>query len=115
MKAVEFKDYTLITPANRKSAIIKGRVVYCIEFIGKSIINYNGSFPIRPRLVKGRLKMKGHPFLPDADTFVNEDETLENYKTSFDALITLLIEKKQLYFKLTDPLIKYETHEINSR
>jgi hypothetical protein len=114
MKPGEFEDFTPITVTNRKAAIIKGRVVYCIEFVGKTIIIFNGSFPIRPRLVKGRIKMKGHPFLPDADTFVNEDETIEAYKTSFDALITLMIEKKQLYFKLTDPLIKYETHEIKN-
>lgn len=113
MKAAEFKDYTLITTANRKNAIIKGRVLYCIEFAG-TLINYNGSFFVRPRLIKGRLKMNGHPFLPDVNTYIGEDEDFNEYKTSFNVIITLLIEKKQLYFKLTDPLIKFETHEIIS-
>jgi hypothetical protein len=112
MKPKELEDYTLITPSNRKNAIIKGRIVYCIEGTG-TLLLYNGSFPVRPRLVRGRLKMSGHPFLPDANTYVNEDEDFNEYKESFDALITMLISKKQLYFKLTDPLLKYETHETD--
>lgn len=114
MKPKEFKEYTLITPANRKNAIVKGRILYCIDAAG-TIINYQGSFPIRPQLTRGRLKMSGHPFLPDADTLVQEDENFDDYKTSFNAIITLLIDKKQLYFKIKDPLIKYEKHENKSR
>lgn len=108
MKEKEFKDYVPVTPENRKNVIIKGRVVYCIKVVSETFMTYRGSFPIRPQLLRGRLKMKGHPFLPDADTYIPEDENFEAYKTGFNALITLLIEKKQLYFKITDKLIKYE-------
>lgn len=108
MKPKEFEDYVPVTAANRKNAVIKGRILYCIEVISDKIINYCGYFPVRPQLTVGRLKMKGHPYLPDGDTYINEDENFEDYKNSFNELITILINKKKLYFKLTDPLIKYE-------
>lgn len=114
MKPAEFKTYLPVTTANRKNVIIKGRLLYCIENTG-TLIKYNGYFVIRPQLQKGWLKIIGHPFLPEANIFINEDEPFNDYKESFDKLITLLIDKKNLYFKLTDPLIKYEKHETKNR
>lgn len=111
MKAAEFKDYILITAANRKNAITKGRVVYCIELNG-TLIQYNGSFHIRPQLTRGRIKVIGHPFLPATDTFIPSDEDFNDYRIGFDTLITHLINKKHLYFKISDPIIKYEKQEI---
>lgn len=108
MKPKEFEQYTLITPENRKAAVIKGRALYCIEVVSDNFMTYLGSFPVRPQLVRGRLKMSGHPFLPDANTYIDADEDFNEYKNSFNDVITLLISKKQLYFKITDNLIKYE-------
>lgn len=108
MKKKEFEGYILVTAENRKNAVIKGRILYGIEVVNENIISYLGYFPVRPQLLRGRLKMSGHPFMPDSETYINEDEDFNDYKNSFNDLITLLINKKQLYFKITDKLIKYE-------
>jgi hypothetical protein len=111
IKPQELKDYTLVTPANRKNVVVMGRILYAISING-SLVEYLGYFVIRPRLERGRIKVFNHPHLKDHDIFINEDEDFNNYRESYDSLISLLIRKKQLYFKIKDQLVKHEKTKI---
>ncbi len=103
VKPKDFESFTAVTISNRKNAVVMGRILYVID----DIKCYKGYFVIRPQLVKGRLSITNHPYLPDNNIFIKEDEPFNDYKSSFDKLITLQIEKQQLFFKLTDQLIKH--------
>lgn len=107
MKPKEFELFTAVTASNRKNAVIMGRVLYVIEKVG-SMITYRGYIVVRPRLVKGRVSVKQHPFLPDHGAYINEDEDFDSYRDSFNKIITLKISENQLFFKLTDKLVKYD-------
>lgn len=110
IKPQEMEDFTPITSVNRKNAVILGRILYVID----DLKIFKGYISIRPRLVKGRLKIE-HLHEPNQNYWLKEDETLEDYKSSFDKLITLQIETKQLFFKLKDPLIKYNYDKAQVR
>ena len=106
IKPEEFKKFTLVTPENRKRVVIIGRILYAIEHSG-TIMNYNGSFVIRPRLKEGWFKMEGHPFIKDINLYIAEEESREDWSRGFDTVISYLIDKKQLYFKLNDKLVDF--------
>lgn len=106
VKPTDMKLFTAVTAANRKNAVVMGRVLYVIESNG-SLVNYRGYFVVRPQLVKGELKIQGHPHMTDQNYYFREDEDYNDYVKSFDKLITQQIEKKQLFFKITDPLVKH--------
>lgn len=114
VKPADMKTYTPVTAANRKNAVVMGRVLYVIESNG-NLINYRGYFVVRPRLVRGELKIQGHPHMTNQNTFIPSDEDYNEWKNSFDSLITQQINKKQLFFKLSDPLVKYIRNEGNNR
>jgi hypothetical protein len=106
MKSKEFDGYIPVTESNKKEAIINGRCLYVIEVYG-SVITYRGFINMRPRLVKCRLSITGHPHLKDSSLYISEDEDLDQYKKSFVTLFDKLIKEKTLYIKLTDPITKY--------
>lgn len=112
IKPGDFKNFIAVTTANRKNAVVMGRVLYVIESNG-TLIQYRGYIVVRPRLIKGELKIQGHPHMNDQNYFLREDEDYNEYVSSFDKLITQQINKKQLYFKLSDPLVKYIKNESN--
>lgn len=104
------KTFISVTTTNRKNAVVMGRILYVIESNG-TLVNYRGYFVVRPRLLKGEMKVHGHPYMTDQNYFLREDEDYNEYVKSFDKLITQQIEKKQLFFKLTDPFVKHIKNE----
>lgn len=104
IKPKEMESFISVTAANRKNAVVMGRILYVID----DLRTFKGYFTIRPRLVKGRLIITNHPYEKDQNYFLKEDESAEYYKSSFDKLITLKINEKQLFFKLTDTLVNYD-------
>lgn len=110
VKPADFKAYTLVTSVNRKAVVIMGRILYVIEANG-TLVQYRGYFVIRPQLKKGLFKVSNHPYLKDYDTFIPEEEDRNKYIKDFDSLITMFINKKQLYFKITDKIVKYDQNK----
>jgi hypothetical protein len=102
MKAKEFATFRAVNEGNRKNAIVLGRVLYVI-----SKGQYRGYFDVRPRLVKCRMSITNHPHMADQKVYIPEDESVEEYKKSFDSLITSLISEGSLYINIKDTLIKY--------
>lgn len=109
-KVKNIKDYTLVSSSNRKNAVVIGRILYVID----DLLIYKGYFTIRPILKKGKLTIKDHLHEIDQNYFLREDEDFNDYKSSFDKLITQKINEKQLFFKLTDTLVKYN-YENNTK
>lgn len=106
VKPADMANYVLVTPLNLSEAKKMGRTFYVIERSG-NLIHYCGFFTIRPRLVKCKMQMTNHPFLKDSITWIPDDESEEDYKTSFGTLINQLLEQNKLYIKLKDTLTKY--------
>lgn len=111
MKSSELKEFTAITSENRKAAVILGRILYVITASG-TLVEYQGYFTVRPRLQVGRIKVTGHPFEIDQNTYIPEEESMESYRKSFDELITHCIRENKLFFKITDKLVNYEKIKV---
>lgn len=100
-----YEEFILITDKNKAEAFVKGRILYCIEVIG-IMITYKGFFEVDPRLSKGMLYISNHQFFQNCSIWCVSTESMESYQERFKP-ITLLLEKKKLYFRDTDKIVKY--------
>lgn len=101
-----YEEFTLITEKNKAEAFVKGRILYCIEVIG-TMITYKGFFEIDPRISKGQLHVSNHMFFQNCSIWCSNTESIESYKERFIP-VTLMLEKKQLYYRKTDKIVSYK-------
>jgi hypothetical protein len=109
------KDYAKITDANRKAAIVIGRIIYVFFPDNKSKFRYGGFMEIWPKLTKGMIQVSNHPVLPTHDFFATQDMETEDYKGLFEPLLTKKIAQGILYIKKEDKLVKYKKLEYGNK
>lgn len=116
MKKGEFETFIPVTEANRKQAIVIGRILYTISKESGNNYRYCGFITVQPCFFIGWWQMPIEPFIPrDAkfkskthwkvylDKNKNRDEWGSEYKTLFDRLI----KDKELYIKQSDPILTF--------
>lgn len=108
-------NFILVTEANRKNAITLGRIYYFIEPSGSKFM-FQGASVIRPLLKKGHWNWPHFPWaiIPkDVQNkthwrqYINEDEDYNEWKCSFDKLISDGITNKTLYINPKDEILKF--------
>lgn len=105
MSKRSFNTFTKVTENNRKEVLVLGRILYHLEISGK-YRQYRGFFEIDPRMVKGRFIVKNHVFYGSYNAWNNATETSEEYRYRFKPILKTL-EEGRLYYRETDPLVKY--------
>ena len=100
-----FETFELVTEKNKSDVIKIGRIVYCLEILGRKK-KYLGHFEISPRMAKGSLKVSNHQFFYTYSIWITKTESMESYKERFKPVYNL-IEQKKLYFKPEEGLVKY--------
>ena len=107
-------DFVLVTPDNRKKSIVIGRTIYSITLAPNKIIGYQN---INPPLEKGWRKIPHFPFHYDHpyikgkthwDCYYDEPTNYDDWAKGWKRYIDEAIEKKQLYIRLTDPILTYK-------
>lgn len=111
MSRKEFEKFKAITEANRKNAVMQGRIIYSISDMGK-VITYLGCRVIDPCFTKGNWRVQHKPFVKGThssffEVFFREDMNRSHWASSWDAILKEGIEKKQLYINPSDPILKY--------
>jgi hypothetical protein len=113
-KAASYKPADLdekfikVTETNRKHAVVMGRVMYVFgkEAQGTKFVE-QGTFDIRPRMQKGVLVVEKHPLYKPFETYVKNEETMDDYRDGFKSVIDLLVKQGRLYIKKGEATIKY--------
>lgn len=102
--------FALVTEQNRNNAIVKGRILYIIELVGRSHM-FRGTMSVDPCFEKGWFK---YPFKPwqkehpgHFKVYFNEDMDLSALVKENRFLVNQYIEKNQLYIKPEDPILTY--------
>lgn len=103
-------DFILVTEENRSKAVVLGRIMYVLERgIGRNHkkMMVKCFFEIRPRLYTSKIGIENHPYLPDHEIRITQEESKEDYARSFKQVIDDGIQKKNLYINLKDPLVNF--------
>lgn len=110
LKNGDISNYAQITEANRKNAIVLGRILYVVEKNGRTH-QFCGTFSIDPRFTKGWI---GYPIKPweqgypgHRRVYMPEDLNYEEWKSNNDKMITTFIQEKKLFIKTDDPILTY--------
>lgn len=110
MKKAEVETFAKVTEANRKQAIVIGRILYIISKDG-NVYTYCGCMTIDPCLLKGWWKW---PFLPFVNkslqhfkVFVDADKSRDDWAYEYKSLIDKHIKEESLYLKREDPILIY--------
>jgi hypothetical protein len=112
MKPKEAEKFRLVTPENRKQAIVYGRILYIIEQIGTHFI-FKGTMTADPRFTKGKVKYPFKPWetaktgLSHFDVYIDEDQNYEKWVQSNKTLIDKFISEKVLYINPSDKILTY--------
>jgi hypothetical protein len=107
LKKNEEKSLIKITELNRKHAIVLGRSVHIIESIGSKYFR-RGIIEIRPQLKRGMLTISDSPLHEDFEFFITKEEDFEEWKGSFNSIITTSIKKGEAYFNPEQKLTQYK-------
>ena len=110
MKRTLIVDFRLITPDNRKNAIVTGRILYIIEPNGLNF-TFRGTMSIDPCFVQGWFKyplkpwQSGYP--SHTRVYMNANMDYNVWASENKILIDRYINEKVLYLKPTDPILTY--------
>jgi hypothetical protein len=113
-KGILPNDFVLITEQNRTNAIQIGRILYYIEINPNKITGYT---IINPCLTKGWRKIPNcpfeleHPYINGKthwNCFFDENMNYDYWAKTWKIIIDSGIEKKNLYIRITDPILIYK-------
>ena len=109
-KGVVAKSFVQVSPHNLGVAIVKGRILYVIELIGREYM-FKGTMEVTPWFEKGWHKLQFKPYQKEYPGFYRvyfpEDQNFESTKTLNRLLIDKHIANKELYIKPSDPILQY--------
>jgi hypothetical protein len=108
MTKKEFETFSPVTQNSRKLIVKVGRILYRIQNSG-GLIKYMGHFVINPCLPKGMVNMEMPPFMKCGiySVYMAEDMDRNEWRDSYDKIITLGIETGTLFFKQEDPILNF--------
>jgi hypothetical protein len=110
MKRSLIEDFILVTPDNRKQAVIIGRILYIIAPSGSNY-TFRGTMSIDPCFTKGWILFPCKPWeTPNTGhrrVYIPAGFDYEEWKDTNKRLIDGYIESKELYIRQTDPILTY--------
>lgn len=111
MPRTRMKDFIAVTEANRKMAVVIGRIFYIIEKTGKTFL-FRGSFSIDPCFTKGEVHYPFKPWIRSNEThykiIMPDNLDYNKWATDNKALIDKYIAENTLYLNPSDPILTYK-------
>jgi hypothetical protein len=108
LKKNSMTDYRLVTPENRKQAVIIGRILYVI-----TDLVFRGTMTVTPCFDSGWYFIPWMPWMGEGHytVFFNEPTNRDDWISSNKALLDLHINEQSLYIKPTDPILTYKKQD----
>lgn len=109
-KDVVKNNYIAVTEVNKGTAIVKGRILYIIQIVGRDYM-FKGTMKVQPWFEKGWHQVQFDPWTKEYPgyfrVFFPEDQNFESTKALNRLLIDKHIANKELYIKPSDPILQY--------
>lgn len=109
IKPAAMEDYVLLTEANKKTAMVTGRVLHVIDDAHTKNPKYCGYKTFDPCFSQGLYRITLPEFwdIKEFSHAVKEDQNVEEWKKMWVSIVNDGIKKGRLFIKKNEPLIKY--------
>lgn len=109
MKPAQLDDFVLITEANKKNAMVIGRIIYVIDDAKTKTPKYGGYKTFDPCFKQGlyRITLPSFWSIEEMKHPVPADQDKKEWDRFWVAIINDGIKRERLFIKKNEPLIKY--------